>query len=120
MKQTTIFDAAEARRLRDEAIKRVGDAADEFVEKAMWQVYWLARRYEEITTDDLWVRLDVIGMKPREPRVLGAVMMAAKRHRWVEATDRVKQSKRPQCHCRPLRVWRSLVWDDWSKGEGDG
>jgi len=40
---------------------------------------------------------------------MGAVMRAAARRGLIVKTDRVVNSRRAECHARPVAVWRSLV-----------
>ena len=67
----------------------------------------LARRQATLTTDDVWA---AIGSPADEPRILGNVMRQAAQDGVIAAIDRYIPSTRPECHCRPVRVWRSLVF----------
>jgi predicted SPOUT superfamily RNA methylase MTH1 len=99
--QLDIFAAIAA---RDEAVERVGRAAPaEWYGYALAVVQRLAERLDDFTTDDVWQALTV---RPPEPRALGAVMVTAKNAGLIEPTDRTRQSSRPECHARPVRVWR--------------
>lgn len=89
---------------RDIAIERVEHAAPaDWKDSALTLVEALAKRTDTITTDDLWSLLD----HPPEPRAMGAIMKRAQKNGWIEPTDRIKKSERPECHARPIRVWRS-------------
>jgi hypothetical protein len=69
----------------------------------------LARMRPEFTTDDVWEHLFQNDLPmPHEPRALGAVMVAAARARIIAPTDRYTPSARPECHRRPVKIWRSL------------
>ena len=92
----------DARAARDEAMERVESNAD-----AEWRVLadqYLYRRIRTglpFTTDDLW---DDGLPKPREPRALGPVMMAAKRRGDIYDTgDMVRSRYR---HATKITVWR--------------
>lgn len=108
-----IFDGDAAREARDEAIGRV----DRHVEPnwkvaATGAVHTIARLRPEFTTDAVWGLLTAANVAPpHEERALGAIMRAAAREGWIEATDRTSKSVRPRCHARDLRVWRSLIHD---------
>lgn len=41
-----------------------------------------------------------------EPRALGPMMARAAKLGWITKTDQYEQSERPECHARPLRVWK--------------
>lgn len=105
----TLFDPEEGTRRRDEAIARaeqhaVVDWNDE-VDRAILRV---ARRRDLFTTDDIWQELLTAPAWTHEPRAMGAAMRRAERAGWCSPTADWWLSKRPACHRRPLRVWRSL------------
>ena len=107
----SLFDPVAAVEARDEAIGRVDRNADPaWKQQAHSIVRTVAARLDELTTDDVWQAMIHAGVTmPHEPRALGAVMQSAARQNLIAATDRVRQSQRPECHARPVRVWRSLV-----------
>jgi len=103
----TQLDIFAARAARDEALTVVDAGAPaDWKAAALDAVRHLARMLPEFTTDDVWVRLR--GNAPAEPRALGAVMQHARALGLIEPTDRIRTSARPECHARPVRVWRSL------------
>lgn len=62
---------------------------------------------EDLTTDAVWCVLERDGVPPpREPRAIAAVMRRAAKCGLIEKTDRTKESVRPECHGRPVSVWR--------------
>jgi hypothetical protein len=72
-----------------------------------------ARRNKEFTTDEVWKMLDAGGAPPvPEPRAMGAVMKAMVKEGAVEASDRYRPSTRADCHHRPVRIWKSLIYDE--------
>jgi hypothetical protein len=102
-----LLDRQKAEAARDAAIAQVYAASDERWRKHCLEVIaQLAQHKREFTTDDVWEMLD---LRPREPRALGAMMREAASRRIVSATDRYRNSERPACHARPVRVWRSEV-----------
>lgn len=102
-----VRDPDQATAARDEAIGRVDEHADSDVKRqALAVVATLAAEGREFTTDDVWGRMT---LKPREPRMLGAVMRVAAGEGWVEPTDRTIPSERVDCHRRPVRVWRPVA-----------
>ena len=97
---------------KEAAIKRVGENAD-----PMWFIVALAavlecaQTAEEFTTDRVWALLARRGVRDTaEPRAMGAVMRQAATDGLIVATDRTRKSARPDCHRRPVRVWRSRVY----------
>jgi hypothetical protein len=105
------LDEVAGARLRDEAIERVGEAAPvPFMATALDVIHRLAVERPELATDEIWEELHRIeAAEVPEPRALGAVMRQAVAKGWVVRTDRVRPSKLPQQHRRPLAVWRSKV-----------
>lgn len=93
--------------LRDKAIADVERANKEFVACGLIAVRVVALRREEFTTDAVW---HVLKATPPEPRAMGAVMRKAVMEKMCVATDRTVLSTRPDCHRRPVRVWRSLIY----------
>lgn len=93
------------------AAERAGRAADpEWMTAAAQAVETVARRLPEFTTDDVWAELSKTTAETPEGRAMGAVMRAAQKNRVaVPIKDRYKPSIRPDCHGRPVRVWRSLM-----------
>lgn len=98
--------ASEGRAAADEAIARVAENADpSWLAEAQAAVRLLAETRREFTTDDVWRLVP----STREPRALGAVMRWAATERLVENTQQTVPSTRPECHARPVTVWRSLL-----------
>jgi hypothetical protein len=72
----------------------------------------VARSKKTFTTDDIWAGM--AKSTPEgfllDPRTLGGFMLEAARGGTIKATSGYKPSKRPECHKRPVRVWKSLVY----------
>lgn len=100
------LDPAAGDARRDEAIERVAlpVPAQEWIDHAVGVIRVLARECDRFTTDDVWMRVD---HRPPEPRAMGAAMMAAKAAGVIAPTMEYVLSQRPDCHRRPVRVWRS-------------
>ena len=77
---------------------------------AAWEAILHAAHYcKEFTTDEVWLRLDRLGIPaPEEPRAMGPLMMRAVHQGICASTDRVRRSRRSQCHRRPVAVYVSL------------
>jgi hypothetical protein len=77
-------------------------------EKAAEAVVAVAAQFAEFTTDEVWAALgEAAGAG--DPRAMGAVMEAAAARGAITKTTRHRPSTRPECHRRPVRIWRSLV-----------
>lgn len=101
----TLFDGEgpSAVQARDEAIARVEEhAPPSWMEQARKTVLGLAECRAFFTSDDVW---EILGAPP-EPRALGAVMQRLSREGRIQATQEWRQSVRPECHARPVRVWK--------------
>lgn len=109
--QLSIFDIQQARKNRERAVSQVASAADPaWMKAADWAITHVACETCELTTDDIWNLLHRYAIPmPAEPRALGAAMQRAARAGVISPTDRIVQSERPECHARPVRVWRSLL-----------
>lgn len=88
----------------DRAQKAAGEAWNILADAA---IRFVAEENEFFTTDLIWER---ISEPLNSPRALGARMRAAKKAGLIEATDRYVPSTSEDCHYRPIRVWRSLVY----------
>lgn len=96
--------------LRDEAIDQVEEHAQEEWKKAAYNVVvYIAKHRVEFTTDAVWSLLDRISFVTHENRAMGAIMRRAANRGVCVRTDRTTQSVRPECHRRPIRIWRSLM-----------
>lgn len=101
--QDDMFKSPE--RVRDEAIARVDESHDTWIERiaipAILQA--LQKNDGRITTDDVW--REIGDVSPPEPRAMGAAMMRAKRGHFIRPTSEWVNSSRADCHARPIRVW---------------
>lgn len=62
------------------------------------------------TTDDVWRALAraSVTVSTHEPRAMGAVMRGLQRDGVVVNTRTYQPSARPECHARPIPVWRRV------------
>lgn len=102
-----LLDTSPARVARDHAIDTVeANAHDEWLATADRIVRHLAAVGLPFTTDDVWSRLDARGVTTHEPRALGAVIRKAARRGLIATTGDYRKSVRPECHARPVAVWK--------------
>lgn len=100
---------------RDAALQQLVDAkaTQDWLRAAACAIRWVAMGQQEFTTDDVWAELDWLAWPaPVEPRAMGAAMRAASDAGHCQPTDRTTQSHRPGCHARPVRVWRSTMYEE--------
>ncbi len=95
---------------RDKAIAQVATNTDPaWAKQTLNIIKQIATDTFDFTTDDIWQALATASLPtPHEPRALGALMLAAHRAGLIAPTDRYRQSKRPECHARPIRVWQAV------------
>jgi hypothetical protein len=93
----------EATKVTEEAIRKADKGADpDWKDRALIAVEQVANEKGKFTTDDVWKRIEY----PREGRAMGAVM---RRSKLIEPTSEFILSERPECHKRPLRVWKLIA-----------
>ena len=98
---------------RERAVTQVADHADQtWMATALAIVDGLSQTRSEITTDDVWEVLDDLDTETHDNRAMGAVMIEAGRSGWLHRTDTTTLSRRAINHRRPVRVWRSLRYDE--------
>lgn len=110
MEQLSIDEAISR---REDAIVRANRHAVETWKTATFGVIrHLAETCLSFTTDDVWMALQEIpDVATHEPRALGSMMREAAKSGWITPTDGYVNSQRPTCHARPVRVWRSRLWE---------
>ena len=109
-RQPGLFDAKLGDKLRDEAINRVEEHARVSWKGAALAAVWkLAVSRESLTDDDVWAAIPE-GVTTHEHRALGGTLRAAAGRGWIEVTPVHVKSQRPECHRRPIPIWRSRVY----------
>lgn len=95
-----------AETLKEEALDQVsrGPSA-EWMGVLRDMVLLVSREMDEFTSDDVWRWLAEL---PPEPRVLGTVLSNLAKEGLVQQTGEYRKSKRPECHARPVAVWRAV------------
>lgn len=95
---------------RDIALDRVKAAADlDWLTACRGVIRRLALTRETFTSDDVWEGLRKYRCTTPEPRAMGAALQGARLDEWISPLPEWRISKRPACHCRPVRVWKSLL-----------
>ena len=84
------------------------NAPEEWIAAALLAVYNTALEMPELTTDNVWARFPG-DVETANGSALGMVMRQAKANGWIASTGRTQLSRRASTHCRPLRIWRSLI-----------
>ena len=109
--QPSLFDVPQAIALAEQAIEQVGLNADQvWALEALKVVQMLSIQRHDFTTDDVWKWMNQLHptMTTHEPRAMGAVMRKAAASRLCVPTERYSKSLRPECHRRPIRIWKGL------------
>jgi len=101
-----------AQAAKEEAIRRVEDNADRsWLDEAWSAVRVVAERRMEFTTDAVHGLLQAWEVpEPHEPRALGPIMQRAIKRGICVPTGVYRPSVRPACNCRPIMVYRSLIY----------
>lgn len=99
---------AEGERLKKESIEQVDKANQFWVDRAVQVGKGIAqsRAGGTMTADDIYPAMG--GLVCTENRAMGAVMKHLADAGIIEYTERTVRSVRPECHRRPIRVWRVL------------
>jgi hypothetical protein len=91
---------------RDIALKHVQSNANlAWLAEAKTAVETLAATQQPFTTDDVWDIVDVTGHVTHEPRAMGPVIRSASKQGLIRPTGLYRNSKRVECHARPMMVW---------------
>lgn len=98
---------------REDAIVRANRHADDQWKSLTFSIIrQLAESLPEFTTDHVWAWLqEYPEIHTHERRALGSMMRETYKSGWIEPTDRYVNSQRPECHARPVKVWRSRLWE---------
>ncbi len=109
MRQMTLDVSPTGATLRDEAIERVTDNADDdWLDAAARAIRYVATRDETFTTDQVWEVLEQWDhSEPHEKRAMGGAMVRALRAQVCFKTGAYRPSKRPICKARPIPIYRS-------------
>ena len=99
--QTSLFAGESA---RDEAVANLDLAYDGWIDSVI-KIILSIPIYQTFTTDYLWEKVETT---PNEPRAMGAVMTRAKKEGLVSSTSKYIKSRRPECHARPVMIWRRV------------
>lgn len=99
--QTSLFGGELA---RDEAVANLDLAYDGWIDSVM-EIILSIPISQSFTTDYLWEQVE---SAPNEPRAMGAVMTRARRKGLVISTGNYIKSRRPECHARPVMIWRRI------------
>lgn len=96
------------------ALKKIGQ--DKVLENApdFWKIEAesklrvLCMSQKEITADDLRARMT---SEPHNPKAYGPIFRNAAIDKIIMKTGFYKPSERVEAHCRPLMVWKSLIFN---------
>ena len=90
----------------NEAIERAGTDVNAAWSKAAFDVVVAFPPHRQFTTDAVWEALALLDIpEPAEPRAMGTVMSNLAHANIIFGTRMYENTKRPQAHRRPIRVW---------------
>ena len=102
-------DPDDGDRERDEALARVDAGAD-----PLWKAHaddaidWVHANYSTWTTDEVWWRLDFLGIpRPPEQRAIAGPVRRARKQLNIEEIGK-DESLMKDCHRRPKSLYRGL------------
>jgi len=86
------------------------NAREEWKAAALEAVFTAASDLAYFTADDVWARFSE-GYSTRNGSALGHTMREAKKNGWIATTGDFRYGTRPVMHCKPLPVWKSLLYE---------
>lgn len=106
--QRTMEDAAAAKAAGIAAAD--AGANEEWKLEALEAVLWCAENYDRFTADEVWARLDAVGVaSTHEPSAIGPVFLrASQAMHWIRNTKETRPTIYARRH-RDLTIWESLV-----------
>jgi hypothetical protein len=102
-----------AQQVTEAGVARVeAHVASEMADAMRLVVAAVARRQPFLTSDDIWAtaRMLDVDLSQANPSALGGAFRSVARDGLILLTDERRESQRPPQHRKPLRVWRSLVY----------
>lgn len=108
------FDRSASIQNRDAAIQRVEQHADNaWLDVAMKALRTVAACKPTFTSDDVWAEIDRQSFATtHEHRAMGSVMVAGRKLGIIVPTDRFISTTKASQHRQPIRVWKSLVFQE--------
>jgi hypothetical protein len=95
---------------KQEAIDTVQKNNEEYYELALnLSVKWVSERFKPFTSEDLSEHLYLILGQPKEPRVLGAIIVYLKKQKLIKHNGYTTYKKK-QGHGKPSSIWISLSY----------
>lgn len=102
-----LFDAAKARKRRDEGIAKVTDHNQPWAMRALDLIAIIRHEFSDFTGEQLRVHVQAVIGAPDHPNAWGAICVAAIRHGLIVATGEYRQMNTPGSHARKTPVYRS-------------
>jgi hypothetical protein len=95
-----------AEELKQDAIGRAwGHSDDGWRKNALRAVRLLCESKKTFTADDL----DAVMRQTKEPRIIGSLLIHAKKRGWCKPTGNYRQSELPRRDQPPVMIWESLL-----------
>lgn len=108
--QPSIFDVpVQAERQKIEGMEAAYNHADsEWKRAATAYLHELIGTKQFVTSEEVVLYLNSKGIVTGENRAMGAIMSAFARAGLIRSTGRFTESRRPECHKSPVRIWESI------------
>ena len=112
----SLLDPEETRRVIEDAVERAEDLLDDDQKMELLEAIRQAAASNQIlTSDQVWDCLEQIEDDEHNEHdyrsALGPRMREAADIGWIINTGDYRPSQRPSTHGRPLRVWKSLIYE---------
>lgn len=111
--QQSIFDVAERKKTEGMEVA-FRNANTKWRQAAVEHLQYLVETRRFITSEDVVLHLNGLGIVTGENRAMGAIMKAFERAGQIISTGRFTESRRPECHKSPVRIWESKKYKEIS------
>ena len=113
--QRSIFDIAEQKKVEGmETAYRNADTS--WKRAAVEYLQHLIDTRRLLTSEDVVLHLNSVGIVTGENRAMGAIIKAFERAGQITSTGRFVESRRPECHKGAVRVWQSNKFKEVKNG----
>lgn len=99
---------------KEQAIAQADAHADSrWMQSAVLALHEAAVRHPSLTADEVWESMTGLlwSHLAQAPTAMGPVMRRGQAKGWIERTPAFRPSRQAANHHRPVRIWRSLIWE---------
>lgn len=109
MNDLPLFDAAEARKRRDDGMKIVIDHNLPWAAQAMAMIEKLRDEFSDFTGEQMRIHIEAMIGQPGHPGAWGAIFVAAIKRGLIVPTGEWRPMQTPESHARKTPVYRSAA-----------